>query len=198
MAEKVRQAQEEKAKLDAERQRAALRLAMLEKLASEETVIQRQLALDRARAVRRGAVSERADALGWTFLATESLLVVGSVVGQALTLYNEGQTNDALRSGSGTAPAVQRARPGRVRGRPTSSPRGSRSSRSPGSSTPRPPSCPSASRFARARSAAVARTDAAAALSAPRRSGAWTRRARARGAEGRLGSRPFLRSRAVC
>ncbi len=40
MAEKVRQAQDEKAKIEGERQRAAMHLALLEKLASEETVVQ--------------------------------------------------------------------------------------------------------------------------------------------------------------
>ena len=42
-------------------------------------------------------------ALGWTFLATESLLVVGSAISQLLTIYNVNQMNDAITSGSSTA-----------------------------------------------------------------------------------------------
>ncbi len=102
-AERVRQAQEQKAKVDAERQKAALRLAMLEKLASEETVIQtnsRWLAL---LPFGVGQFQNGQTAVGWTFLATESLLVLGSVVGQLVTIYNVNQMNAAVASGSTTA-----------------------------------------------------------------------------------------------
>ena len=103
LAERVRQAQEEKAKADAERQRAALRLAMLEKLAGEETVIRvnsRWIALV---PFGVGQFQNRQTALGWTFLATESLLVVGSAIGELLTIYNVNQMNGAITSGSSTA-----------------------------------------------------------------------------------------------
>jgi tetratricopeptide (TPR) repeat protein len=102
-AERVRQAQEERARADAERQKAALRLAMLEKLASEETVIQvnsRWLALV---PFGVGQFQNGQTALGWTFLATESLLVAGSAVSQVVKIYNEGQMNSAIDSGSSTA-----------------------------------------------------------------------------------------------
>ena len=102
-AERVRQAQEEKARADAERQKATLRLAMLEKLASEETLIQvnsRWLALV---PFGVGQFQNGQTALGWTFLATESLLVAGSTVSQLVKLYNEGQMNDAIESSTSTA-----------------------------------------------------------------------------------------------
>jgi hypothetical protein len=102
-AERVRQAQEQKAKLDAERQKAVLRLAMLEKLASEETVIEtnsRWLALI---PFGVGQFQNRQTALGWTFLATESLLIVGSAVSQLVMIYNVNQMNAAAASGSTTA-----------------------------------------------------------------------------------------------
>lgn len=102
-AERVRQAQEQKAKADAERQKAALRLAMLEKLASEETVVQRNSRWLALVPFGVGQFQNGQTALGWTFLATESLLVLGSAVGQVVTLYNVNQMNAAVASGSTTA-----------------------------------------------------------------------------------------------
>jgi hypothetical protein len=102
-AERVRQAQEQKARLDAERQKAALRLAMLEKLASEETVIQTSSRWIALLPLGVGQFQNGQTALGWTFLASESLLVVGSVVAQVVTIYNVNQMNDALASGNTTA-----------------------------------------------------------------------------------------------
>ena len=104
MAEKVRQAQEERAKVEGERQRAAMRLAMLEKLASEETVARHNSRWLALLPFGVGQFQNGQTTAGWVLLTSESLLVVGSVVGQALTLYNEGQMNDALRGGNGTAP----------------------------------------------------------------------------------------------
>jgi hypothetical protein len=102
-AERVRQAQEEKAKADADRQKAALRLAMLEKLGGEETVIQsnsRWLALV---PFGVGQFQNGQAALGWTFLAGESLLVIGSAISQVVNIYNVNQMNDAIASNSFTA-----------------------------------------------------------------------------------------------
>jgi tetratricopeptide (TPR) repeat protein len=104
-AERVRQAQEQKAKVDAERQKAALRLETLQKLASEETVVQvnsRWLALV---PFGVGQFQNRQTALGWTFLATESLLVAGSAIGQLVTIYNVNLMNGAIETGSSTAGA---------------------------------------------------------------------------------------------
>jgi hypothetical protein len=103
LAERVRQAQEEKARVEAERQRAAMRLAMLEKLASEETLVHvnsRWLALV---PFGVGQFQNGQTALGWTFLAGQSLLIVGSVISQVVTTYNVNQMNDAIHSGSSTA-----------------------------------------------------------------------------------------------
>ena len=102
MAEKVRQAQEEKAKLDLERQRAALRLAMLEKLASEETVIRSHSRWIGALPFGIGQFQNGQTSLGWVFLSTESLLLAGSGISHLVTIYNEQQANDALLNDAGT------------------------------------------------------------------------------------------------
>ena len=151
LAERVRQAQEEKAKVDAERQKAALRLAMLEKLASEETVIQvdsRWLALV---PFGVGQFQNGQTALGWTFLATESLLAAGSAISQLVQRYNEGQMNAAIAKRQRDRIGLPRPRQGRRTSRRTSSRRGSRSSRSPASSTRRRRSSPRTWRFGLAR-----------------------------------------------
>jgi hypothetical protein len=96
-AERVRQAQEEKAKADADRQRAALRLQMLEKLAGEELVIERHSRWAAALPFGVGQFQNGQETAGWLFLSAESLLVIGSVVGGAFMLYDQGQVEDALR-----------------------------------------------------------------------------------------------------
>ncbi|HEX3770164.1 MAG TPA: hypothetical protein VHV30_04840 [Polyangiaceae bacterium] len=102
MAEKVRQAQEEKAKIDLERQKAALRLQMLEKLASEETVVHENSRWIGALPFGVGQFQNGQKALGWTFLVGEGLLLAGSGVAHVITLYNEDQANEANVSGAGT------------------------------------------------------------------------------------------------
>jgi tetratricopeptide (TPR) repeat protein len=102
-SERVRQAQEQKAKADADRQNAALRLAMLEKLASEETVIQTHSRWIGFLPFGVGQFQNGQAALGWTFLAGESLLLVGSAISQVVNIYNVNQMNDAIHSGSPTA-----------------------------------------------------------------------------------------------
>ncbi len=104
LAEKVRQAQEARTKLESEKQKAALRFAMLEKLASEETVVQRNSRWVALVPFGVGQFQNGQTTLGWFFLTTESLLAVGSGVGAAVTYYDELQTNDALKNGTGTAP----------------------------------------------------------------------------------------------
>ena len=103
MAEKVRQAQEDKARLEADRQKAAQRLAMLEKLASEETVVERHSRWLALVPFGVGQIQNGQTGLGIGFLVVESLAAVGSVVGQGFLLYNENQTNDAVRTGNATA-----------------------------------------------------------------------------------------------
>jgi hypothetical protein len=99
-AERVRQAQEQKAKADADRQNAALRLAMLEKLASEETVIQKNSRWIALVPFGVGQFQNGQAALGWTFLAGESLLVIGSAISQVVNIYNVNQMNDASHGGN--------------------------------------------------------------------------------------------------
>jgi hypothetical protein len=94
-AERVLQAQEERAKADAERQRAALRLQMLEKLAGEELVIEKHSRWAAVLPFGVGQFQNGQEAAGWLLLSTESLLVIGSVVGGAFMLYDQGQAEDA-------------------------------------------------------------------------------------------------------
>jgi hypothetical protein len=94
--EKARQQQDEQAKVEAEKQRAAARIAVLEKLAGEEIVIERNSRWIAILPLGVGQFQNRQDALGWTFLVAESLLGAGSVVSAGLTLYNESNAQDAL------------------------------------------------------------------------------------------------------
>jgi hypothetical protein len=94
--EKARQQQDEQAKLEAEKQRAAARIAVLEKLAGEEIVIERNSRWIAVLPLGIGQFQNRQDALGWTFLVAESLLGAGSVVSAGLTLYNETNAQGAL------------------------------------------------------------------------------------------------------
>jgi hypothetical protein len=107
MAERVRQTQEARAKLEAEKQKAALRLAMLEKLAAEETLVQRNSRWVALVPFGVGQFQNGQDALGWIFLTTQSLLAVGSGVGAVVTYYYEVQANNALLSGANTASQYQ-------------------------------------------------------------------------------------------
>jgi hypothetical protein len=88
-AEKVRKAQEAKAKLEGERQKQALRLATLEKMASTEVVIEhhsRWLALV---PFGVGQFQNGQFADGWVFLAAEGLLTGATVVASGLSFYYE-------------------------------------------------------------------------------------------------------------
>ena len=87
----------QKAKAEAESQRAALRLAMLEKLAGEEVIIERHSRRSLS-AVRRGPVPKWAASAGRRISVGESLFVVGGAVGALLTSYNVSQLNQAGQS----------------------------------------------------------------------------------------------------
>ena len=67
-AEKVRKAQEEKAKIEASRQQAAERLALLEKLAAEEIVVDRNSRWIALLPFGVGQFQDRQPALAWMFL----------------------------------------------------------------------------------------------------------------------------------
>jgi hypothetical protein len=95
MAEKVRKAQEEKAKAEAERQKEALRVAMLEKLASTEVITHDNSRLIALVPFGAGQFQNGQTGLAWTLLVSEGLLVIGSGVGAAMTGYNLGQVNNA-------------------------------------------------------------------------------------------------------
>jgi hypothetical protein len=109
-AEKVRKTQEEKARVEAERQREASRLVMLEKLASEEVVIEHNSRWKALLPFGAGQFQNRQRPLGWTLLASEGLFVAGSAVGAALTLYNVDQANAAILRRDQTAAQAYQAR----------------------------------------------------------------------------------------
>jgi hypothetical protein len=92
-AEKVRKAQDEKARADAESQRQALRLAMLEKLAASEVIVERNSRLLALMPFGAGQLQNGQTALGWTLLVGEGLLVGGSTVGAIVTAYDVGQSS---------------------------------------------------------------------------------------------------------
>lgn len=104
-AERVRQVQEEKAKAEAERQKAALRLQTLEQLASQELVIERRSRWAAALPFGAGQFQNGQETAAWLLLSAESLLVLGSVAGGAFMLYDEGQAQDALKRHDPTASA---------------------------------------------------------------------------------------------
>jgi hypothetical protein len=106
-AERVRKVQDQQAKLEAERQKAAVRLAMLEKLASEEVVIEKNSRWKALVPFGVGQFQNGQDALGGVFLTTELALALGSLVGAGLTLYDTGQANEALNRRDASAPAYQ-------------------------------------------------------------------------------------------
>jgi hypothetical protein len=106
-AERVRKAQDQQAKLEAERQKAAVRLAMLEKLASEEVVIERNSRWKALVPFGVGQFQNGQDALGGVFLTAELAFALGSFVGAGLTLYDAGQANEASKRRDASAPAYQ-------------------------------------------------------------------------------------------
>jgi len=106
-AERVQRAQDERAKVEAEKQKAAVRLAMLEKIASEEFVTERSSRWMALVPFGVGQFQNRQDALGTVFLSGEAALSLGSLVGAALTLYDAGQANAALQRQDASAAAYQ-------------------------------------------------------------------------------------------
>lgn len=100
---KAREEQAKKAKAELERERATMRLAMLEKMASEERVVERHSRWIALLPFGVGQFQNGARDLGWVFLSTEGLLVVGSAVGAAVTYYEAQQASDAISTGNGSA-----------------------------------------------------------------------------------------------
>jgi tetratricopeptide (TPR) repeat protein len=102
-AEHVQGEQAAKAKAEALRQRAALRVAMLERMASEERVVDynsRWLALV---PFGVGQFQNGQRDLGLVFLSSEVLLAVGSAVAGVVSVYDQLQRNEAEARNDGTA-----------------------------------------------------------------------------------------------
>jgi hypothetical protein len=97
-AERVRRAQEEKARADAQKQKEAQRIHQLEDLASTAVITERNSRWIALVPFGVGQFQNRQTVAGWSFLSLESLLVVGSFVGQGLSLYDQGQAVSALRT----------------------------------------------------------------------------------------------------
>jgi hypothetical protein len=95
-SERVQREQADKAKAELARQRAALRLAMLEKLAGEERVVDRNSRWMALLPFGVGQFQNGQDGAGWVFLSAEALLLVSSGVAAAVSVYDQGQSNDAL------------------------------------------------------------------------------------------------------
>jgi hypothetical protein len=96
-------AEAERIHAEQEKELQAKRLAMLEKLAGEERVVEhhsRWLALIPFGA---GQFQNGQTGLGVTFLAAESAFAAGSVIGAIFTIYKEAQTNAARQAGQGNA-----------------------------------------------------------------------------------------------
>ncbi len=116
-AEKVKAAQEEKTRGEAETRKAALRLAMLEKLAGEEIITERHSRWIALIPFGAGQFQNGQEGPGWALLVSESLLAAGSAVGAGLMLYDVGLTNDALARKDGTASGyLQRAQQASIAG----------------------------------------------------------------------------------
>jgi hypothetical protein len=94
--EKARKAQQERERVEAEKRKAAARLATLEQLASEEVVVERHSRFWALLPFGVGQFQNRQTALGWGFLVSESALAAGSAVSAALTLNNAAQANVEL------------------------------------------------------------------------------------------------------
>jgi tetratricopeptide (TPR) repeat protein len=107
-ADLVRQEKEQRAHEEALHKQRLQRLVILEQLASEETVIQKNSRWVGLLPFGVGQFQNGQDGLGVAFLAGESLLALSSAVAHVLSLYCEGQTNDAVERNDGTAGAYNR------------------------------------------------------------------------------------------
>jgi tetratricopeptide (TPR) repeat protein len=114
-AEKGRKAFEEKAKIDAEKEKAAARLATLETLAAEEVIAERHTRWEALLPFGVGQFKNGQPALGWSLLTTESLLAVGSAIGLGVALYDQALAYQAFENGDASPPGyTARAYEGRA------------------------------------------------------------------------------------
>jgi hypothetical protein len=102
-AEKVRKAQEEKAKIEAERVKQQIRLAQLEQLAGTEIIEHPNSRLLAMVPFGAGQFQNGQTALGWTFLLSEGALAIGSGIGAGFWYYYVQQTQAAEQANNGTA-----------------------------------------------------------------------------------------------
>jgi TM2 domain-containing membrane protein YozV len=102
-SEKVRKAQEEKAKLEIEHQKQVLRLAMLEKLATTEVVVERHSRWLSLVPFGVGQFQNGQTAEGWLFLTLEGMLTVGTVVAAGYAYAYEEQAWKYHQQGNSTA-----------------------------------------------------------------------------------------------
>jgi tetratricopeptide (TPR) repeat protein len=108
-SDQVLKAQEERAKNEAGRQKAALRLAMLEKLASTELVIERHSRWVALVPFGAGQFQNGEDTLGWLFLSTQAALAGGALVSGGLSIYYGAQVTDLYQRGNPSYTGYQTA-----------------------------------------------------------------------------------------
>jgi hypothetical protein len=108
-AEHVRKAQEGKAKVEAERLKAAQRLATLEALASTEVVVERHSRWLALVPFGVGQFQNGQETLGWVFLAGEAALVGASAIGAGLSFYYANQATSLYEHGDANAAGYQAA-----------------------------------------------------------------------------------------
>jgi hypothetical protein len=102
-AEKVRKAQEEKAKIEAERVKQQIRLAQLEELAQTEIVVHTNSRLLAMIPFGAGQFQNGQTGLGWTFLLSEGALAIGSGIAAGFWYYYVQQEQTGLSHNNGTA-----------------------------------------------------------------------------------------------
>lgn len=102
-AEKVRKAQEEKAKIEAEHMKQQIRLQQLEQLAGTEIIEHTNSRLLGMVPFGAGQFQNGQTALGWTFLLSEGALAVGSGISAGFWYYYVQQEQNGLSAQNGTA-----------------------------------------------------------------------------------------------
>jgi hypothetical protein len=102
-AERARLAQDQRAKAEADRQKEAARVAMLEKLAGEEVVTKKNSRLVALVPFGVGQFQNGQDVLGGVFLATEAALVLGSAIAAGVAYYDAVKANDVNKQFDATA-----------------------------------------------------------------------------------------------
>lgn len=102
-AEKVRKAQEEKAKIESERVKQQIRLQQLEQLAGTEIIEHPNSRLLAMVPFGAGQFQNGQTALGWTFLVSQGALAIGSGVAAGFWYYYVQQEQRGINNNDGTA-----------------------------------------------------------------------------------------------